>query len=227
MIDFRKDVRHKRQSPQQRHAVGMLRLRVQRRKQQQVLIGQLHHVSLLIRAADSEFQRVFSLPQLHLLHPSAQQRRQIPVARCRHHFAYRSAVYQQGVQILLQKRVDTELPPAHRHPFQKLPHLPIHLRVLAGHLHTAAETDQLTYGGVHHRHRFPHRLIEPQLPAALGRKASQSRKGMLFPAPELHRLHCRNGAFSPPKIQTNLSSLSESLSCSPGFSLTFVYTLMQ
>ena len=202
MVDFHEDVCHEGQSPQQRYAVGMLRLRMQRREQQQLLVGQLRHMPLVIRSPYPECQRAFSLPQFHLLHPAAQQRRQIPVACRRDHFSYRTAAYQQGVQILFQKRVDAVLSPAHRHALQKVPQPRLHRAVPAVHLHAAAEADQLAHGGIHHRHRFPHRLIQPQFSAALGRKAPQSRKGMLLPAPELYRPDRRRSAFSPPKLQT-------------------------
>ena len=39
LIDCTQNIRQKRQSPQQRYAIGMIRLRVHRCKQQQVLIG--------------------------------------------------------------------------------------------------------------------------------------------------------------------------------------------
>ncbi len=202
MVDFHKDVRHEGQSPQQRYAVGMLRLRMQRGEQQQVLVGQLRHMPLAVRSPDSKRQRTFSLPQLHLLHPAAQQRRQIPVACRRDHFPHRAAAHQQRIQILFQKCVDAILSPAHRNALQKVPQPRLHRAVPAVHLHTAAEADQLAHSGIHHRHRFPHCLIQPQFSAALGRKAPQSRKGMLLPSPELYRPDLRRSAFSPPKLQT-------------------------
>ena len=216
VVDLHQNIRHKRQSPQQRHAVGVLGFRMQRSEQQQLLIRQRCHPPPLIRPENLKIQRAFSLSQLDPVHPSAQQCRQIPVSRRRHHLAYGAAADQQRFQVLLQKGVDTVLSPPRRDPLQKVPQPLFCLRILTEHQRAAAEADQLAHGGVHHRYSLPHRLIQPQLSAALRRKAPQPRIGMPLPVPQLHSLgRCRFIASPFPKIQTNLSSLRKSVSYSP------------
>ena len=89
---------------------------MQRSEQQQLLIRQRCHPPPLIRPENLKIQRAFPFSQFDPVHPSAQQCRQIPVSRRRHHLAYGAAADQQRFQVLLQKGVDTVLSPPRRDP---------------------------------------------------------------------------------------------------------------
>ena len=163
VVDLHQDIRQKREPPQKGHAIGAVRLRIQRREQQQVLTGQRPHPPLLVGAADCKCQGMVSLPNLNILHPAPQHGRNLPVPCCGHDLPDGSPAGQQSVQVALQKGIDPILPPSGRDRAEEFPQPPLCRRVGTGRRHTAHHPDQLVDGGVHHRHRFPHSPVQPRL----------------------------------------------------------------
>ena len=123
---------------------------------------------------------------------------------------------------MTEERLNAVLAAARVHPLQKCPQRCLRLQIVTEHLHPAAESDELANRRVHHRHCLPHRLIQPQLATALGRKVPQLREGMRLPAPQLYRLRGKPCISPLPEFQTNHSSLVETLLPSPRAHPAFV-----
>ena len=177
----------------------MLRLRVHGGEEQQLLIGELHHLSQLVPGPEGEVHAALPLPDLHIRDAGAEQGGDAPGPRLRHDLAHRPSADQHGVQIALQKGVDAVLPPARGHRPQKFPQPPLRLRVLTADRHAPGEAYDLVDGGVQHRHRLPHRPVKLRLPIPQRHVVRQHAEGRLPGAPQLHR---RRGALwlpLPPK----------------------------
>ena len=89
VVNLHQHIGQKRKRPQQGNPVGAVRLWIQRRKQQQLLAGELRHSSALVRSAEGKVQRADALFDLNVLHPPAQQRRDIPVPQRWHNLSHR------------------------------------------------------------------------------------------------------------------------------------------
>ena len=144
------------------------------------------------------------LLDLNILYPSAEQGGDLPVSGGGQDFPNGLSAGQQGIQVLVQERVDPELSPSHRHAPQELRQFRLRFRVAAGRADASGHADQLINGRVHHRHGLPHGAVKPRLPAAHGDVLTQGPEGVPLPVPELHagirsggRGGLRRGSFLP------------------------------
>ena len=188
VIDLHQQLRQKGHGPEQRHPVGAVGLRIERCEQQQLLSGQRLHLAPLVRTAQQKLQRRRPLPDLQVLHPAAQQRGDVATVQVGHDLAHRPAADQKGVHIAVQKGVDAELSPAHRHGPQEFLQSRLRAPVLAGGGDTAHHAHDLVDGRVHHRHSLPDSPVDLDLSAPQGHIPVQHPKGLPVHRPQLHRL---------------------------------------
>ena len=92
------------------------------------------------------------LPDLNILYPGTQQRRDLPISRCGHNLTHRLSISQQRIQITVQKRIEAKLTASRGNSSEKFFQPFLSLLVPAAHGHAARHADQLIDRRIHYRH---------------------------------------------------------------------------